>query len=190
MKWQLLRCNTYNWQLTKLLSQLLALTFLNATWFLFKRYFHQEVKLLRYSDSVLGQEGQHKSIMFSEWHKKMELVKLKQLYKMHCVQSKPLTQPNLSKQITQSKQVKAHNLNVQLNIKQPTWHLGEKPIRDWPIAALKGFHQGHAAPRTHHQNMQIQPGSRYLLASKVLIIKPFVHTREKKASYFHPIRVL
>lgn len=103
---------------------------------------------------------------------------------MHCVQSKPLTQPNLSKQITQSKQVKAHNLNVQLNIKQPTWHLGEKPIRDWPIAALKGFHQGHAAPRTHHQNMQIQPGSRYLLASKVLIIKPFVHTREKKSLIF------
>lgn len=63
-KWQLLRwCNTYNWQLTKLLSQLLASTFLNATRFPFKLYFHQEVKLLRYSDSVLGQEGQHKSII-------------------------------------------------------------------------------------------------------------------------------
>lgn len=41
--------------------------------------------------------------------------------------------------------------------------------------------RGHAAPRTHHQHMQIQAGSRHLLsASEVLIIDPFLQTRALK----------
>lgn len=118
------------------------------------------------------------------------------------MQSKLLTLPRPSEQITHSNHVNVRNLNAQLTSNSHfnsvvLWlHANTTPQREayqrQRLAGCSGGEllsvmRGHAAPRTHHQHMQIQPGSRYLLlASEVLIINPFLHTSFQKAgSHFH-----